>query len=68
MQELATLVRRYMEREGVSQEELAERIGVDQSTISRACARPAQRRSKARDKLMSFLSAAWRRARRTKVH
>jgi arginine repressor len=53
--ELGEAVRIILEREGMTQAELAERVGVSQATVSRAMNQQALRPSQARARLFSFM-------------
>lgn len=46
---------RYLDRTGESQMQLAEAIGVDQATISRACRGVRQRRTKTYDLICAYM-------------
>jgi ribosome-binding protein aMBF1 (putative translation factor) len=53
--EVGELVRVFLEREGMSQAELAQRVGVSQATVSRAMNQQALRPSPARARLSTFM-------------
>jgi DNA-binding LacI/PurR family transcriptional regulator len=52
---ISSLVRQFLEVEGIGQKELAIRAGVSQSTVSRAVAGMPEKRAVARRKLFSYI-------------
>lgn len=50
-----SIVQSYLDRERISQEELAKRANVSQSTVSRALARDPARRTRAHARLFAFI-------------
>ncbi|MBZ5561682.1 MAG: helix-turn-helix domain-containing protein [Acidobacteriia bacterium] len=58
MQDVSGELREFMAKRGLSQELLARRAGVSQSTVSRALRGGAVRHSRARHRLMSFARVA----------
>jgi transposase len=52
---ISSLVREFLEVEGISQKELAGRADVSQSTVSRAIAGVPEKRSVARRRLFSYM-------------
>ena len=49
------IVRLYLDREGISQQELAERAHVSQPTVSRALTRQPRRHTRAYRRLLKFI-------------
>jgi transcriptional regulator with XRE-family HTH domain len=52
---IGSLVRQFLNLEGISQQELAGRAGISQSTVSRALAGRPETRSVARRKLFNYM-------------
>ncbi len=52
---LASSIADVLKREGISQAELANQIGISQSSVSRALGRPTKRRGRAHARLVAFM-------------
>lgn len=55
MQDVAGRLRAFMDRNGLSQAQLAEKAGVSQPTVSRALSGKGERRGAARSRLFSYV-------------
>lgn len=53
--ELRDAIAEHLQREGISQKQLAERAGVNQSTVSRALQRTSLRRTAAHARLCTYM-------------
>jgi transcriptional regulator with XRE-family HTH domain len=53
--ELQDVIAEYLQREGISQKQLADRAGVNQSTVSRALQRASLRRTAAHARLCAYM-------------
>lgn len=58
MDDLASEIRGFLSREGLSQSILAQRAGVSQSAVSRAVSGSAMRNGRARRKLVEYMHQA----------
>src|SRR5207253_9314772 len=52
---LASSIADVLEHEGISQAELGKRLGISQSSVSRALSRPAKRNGRAQARLVTFM-------------